>query len=197
MAEKIQLDLIGITYNQIESGVYAVVLQQHGGTRRIPIVIGVAEAQSIECRLQSVITPRPLTHDLMATILNTFGMTLREVWLHRLPSGVFAADLHLSDGTREVTIDSRSSDAIALAIRTGSPIYTSPEVLQEAGFEPGQAEGGKAAQSGHASTVADITKMSVPELRKEMDRAVAAEDYERAALIKKEIDSRGGSAEQK
>ena len=197
MAEKIPLDLIGITYTQIESGVYAVVLQQHGGTRRIPIVIGVAEAQSIECRLQSVITPRPLTHDLMATILNTFGMTLREVWLHRLPSGVFAADLHLSDGTREVTIDSRSSDAIALAIRTGSPIYTSPEVLQEAGFEPGQAEGGKAAQSGHASTVADITKMSVPELRKEMDRAVAAEDYERAALIKKEIDSRGGSAEQK
>lgn len=198
MAEKIQLDLIGITYNQIESGVYAVVLQQHGGTRRIPIVIGVAEAQSIECRLQSVITPRPLTHDLMATILNTFGMTLREVWLHRLPSGVFAADLHLSDGTREVTVDSRSSDAIALAIRTGSPIYTSPEVLREAGFEPGQSEGGKAAQGGSASaSAADITKLSVAELREEMDRAVAAEDYERAALIKKEIDGRGSAAEQK
>ncbi len=196
MAEKIQLDLIGITYNQIESGVYAVVLQQHGGTRRIPIVIGVAEAQSIECRLQSVITPRPLTHDLMATIFNTFGMTLREVWLHRLPTGVFAADLHLSDGTREVTVDSRSSDAIALAIRTGAPIYTSPEVLRDAGFEPGQTEGGKAGHEPHADN-ADISKMSVAELREEMDKAVAAEDYERAALIKKEIGGRGSDAEQK
>ena len=98
--DKIRLELIGITYNQIESGVYAVILQQAGGTRRIPIIIGYSEAQAIECKLQEVRTPRPLTHDLMASILSEFGITLREIVIYRLDSGVFAAELVLSDGSR-------------------------------------------------------------------------------------------------
>ena len=134
--DKIRLKLIGITYNQIESGVYAVILQQAGGTRRIPIIIGYSEAQAIECKLQEVRTPRPLTHDLMASILSEFGITLREIVIYRLDSGVFAAELVLSDGSRTHIVDSRSSDAIALAIRVGAPIYTTPKVLSEAGFEP-------------------------------------------------------------
>ena len=134
--DKCRLELIGITYNQIESGVYAVILQEAGGTRRIPRIIGYPEAQSIECKLQEVVTPRPLTHDLMANILDEFGVTLLEVNISKLPNGVFAAELLMRDSKGKHVIDTRSSDAIALAIRVNAPIYTTRQVLDEAGFEP-------------------------------------------------------------
>ena len=105
--DKCRLELIGITYNQIESGVYAVILQEAGGTRRIPIIIGYPEAQSIECKLQEVVTPRPLTHDLMANILDEFGVTLLEVNISKLPNGVFAAELLMRDSKGMHVIDSR------------------------------------------------------------------------------------------
>lgn len=193
MNDRIELELIGITYNQIESGVYAVLLQQKGGTRRIPIIIGSAEAQSIECKLQEVITPRPLTHDLMTGIMRAFNLELREVRLHRLPSGVFAADILMSDGERELTIDSRSSDAIALAVRTGAPIYTTAEVLEEAGFDPeSSAVSTKATSEAIAEAVeSDLSRMSVEQLQKAMAKAVDEENYEEAARIKQELTSRG------
>ncbi len=122
MNKRYRLELVGITYNQIESGVYALILQQVGGTRRIPIIIGFPEAQAIECKLQEVATPRPLTHDTMVATLATFGISLQEVEIHKLPNGVFAANLLFSDGINERIVDSRSSDAVALAIRVGAPI---------------------------------------------------------------------------
>lgn len=189
MTEKIKLDLVGITYNQIESGVYAVILQQSGGIRRIPIIIGASEAQSIECRLQEVITPRPLTHDLMVNIMRAFGLTLKEVWLHTLKSGVFAADLLLSDGERELTIDSRSSDAIALAVRTGTPIYTSPEVLEKSGFDP---DIKKAVNEQENTTATSDPRgfVSIDKLRRDMQKAVEEENYEEAGRLKREIERR-------
>lgn len=138
--ERYRLELVGITYNQIESGVYAVILRQADGTRRIPIIIGYPEAQAIECKLQEVVTPRPLTHDMIMNFMNEFGIRLKEIEIRRLPSGVFAADLIFTDGTQTHTVDSRSSDAIALAIRADAPIYTSAEVLDEAGFDPEEQE---------------------------------------------------------
>lgn len=140
MEKRYRLELIGITYNQIESGVYALILQQAGGTRRIPIIIGFPEAQAIECKLQEVTTPRPLTHDTMANALDAFHISLKEVEIRRLPSGVFAADLHFTDGVNERIVDSRSSDAIALAIRVNAPIYTTETVLLEAGFDPDETQ---------------------------------------------------------
>lgn len=136
MEKRYRLELVGITYNQIESGVYALILQQAGGKRRIPIIIGFPEAQAIECKLQEVATPRPLTHDTMVTALSVFGISLLEVEIRKLPNGVFAANLLLSDGENERIVDSRSSDAVALAVRVGAPIYTSESVLLESGFEP-------------------------------------------------------------
>lgn len=192
MDEKIELELLGITYNQIESGVYAVILQQKGGRRRIPIIIGSAEAQSIECKLQEVVTPRPITHDLMVGIMRAFNLQLTEVNLHRLPSGVFAADIILSDGSRSVTVDSRSSDAIALAVRTGTPIYTTPEVLEEAGFDP-ESKSTETAETSEAvaqAATADLCRMSLDKLQEAMQKAVESENYEEAARIKKEIESR-------
>ncbi len=137
MKKRHRLKLIGITYNQIESGVYAVILEEVNGDRRIPIVIGYAEAQAIECKLQEVKTPRPLTHDLMKSILDNFNLKLSAVEIYKMPNGVFAANLIIEDAEGDLRmIDSRSSDALALAIRAGAPIYTSAEVLEEAGFRP-------------------------------------------------------------
>ncbi|MCM1369803.1 MAG: bifunctional nuclease family protein [Candidatus Amulumruptor caecigallinarius] len=196
--EKCKLELIGITYNQIESGVYAVILQQEGGTRRIPIIIGYPEAQAIECKLQEVLTPRPLTHDLMVSMMSTFGISLREVNIYKLPNGVFAAELVLQDGESTHVIDSRSSDGIALAIRVGAPIYTTPQVLAEAGFEPGEKNTCKKSTSARISQStpnkvtfkADMDIKSIEELRADMQKASEAENYEEAARIKEEIDRR-------
>lgn len=204
MENKIKLDLIGITYNQIESGVYAVVLQESGGRLRLPIIIGTAEAQSIECKLQNVITPRPLTHDLMASMIRAFRLELQEVNLYRLPTGIFAADLVMTNGMQEVRIDSRSSDAIALAIRCNATIYTNRETLDEAAFDPEASRNEAAEPAQSKEEVADdgfdalrklgnvrlLEEMSVPELEEAMADAVAAERYEEAAEIKAELDKR-------
>lgn len=137
MKKRHELRLIGITYNQIESGVYALILEEVNGERRVPIVIGFPEAQAIECKLQEVKTPRPLTHDLMKTLIETFHLNLLCVDIYKLPSGVFAANLVIEGADGEIhKLDARSSDAIALAIRTGSPIYTTADVLDEVGIYP-------------------------------------------------------------
>ena len=137
MKKRHRLKLIGITYSQIESGVYAVILEEIDGVRRIPIVIGFPEAQAIECHLQEIKTPRPLTHDMMKNMMESFGLQLKCIDIHKLPTGVFAADLVIENPDGELKkIDSRSSDAISLAIRCNAPIFTTAEVLEEAGFTP-------------------------------------------------------------
>lgn len=184
-----RLELVGITYNQIESGVYAVILRQAGGTRRIPIIIGYPEAQAIECKLQEVVTPRPLTHDMMINFMEEFGIRLKEIEIRRLPSGVFAADLIFTDGSQTRTVDSRSSDAIALAIRADAPIYTSSEVLEEAGFDPEENESHENAEETEVhSPEQETSRVSVEKLRVMMQKAAENEDYEEAARLKAEID---------
>lgn len=203
--DKILLELIGITYNQIESGVYALILKQSGATRRIPIIIGYAEAQAIECKLQEVVTPRPLTHDLMVSMMEAFGLSLHEVMIRRLDSGVFAADLVVSNGSERRVIDARSSDAIALAIRVGAPIYTSPQVLQDAGFEPDENKQQRASLSstsqrpvsrqqpaGSKSDRNSLENLSDERLAQALDEAIADERYEEAARIKQEMERRKG-----
>lgn len=213
MEDRERLRVIGITYNQIESGVYALILQEDSGTTRIPIIIGYPEAQSIECRLQDISTPRPLTHDIMAAMLKEFNMKLVEVEIRKLPNGVFAADMIIEDaiGQRR-TIDSRSSDAVALALRCEAPIYTSRKVIEEAGFdaekrktqksaersrrvpskpgEPGQSE---SPLSNDEAEENRLKRMSEAELNRAMEKAVEKEDYESAGRIKAELDRRKDS----
>lgn len=191
MEKRYRLELVGITYNQIESGVYALILQQAGGKRRIPIIIGFPEAQAIECKLQEVATPRPLTHDTMVTALSVFGISLLEVEIRKLPNGVFAANLLLSDGVNERIVDSRSSDAVALAVRVGAPIYTSESVLLESGFEPDEKSNAEANEPDEAiSDNSDLSRMTVSQLSEAMAVAAENEDYEEAARIKLEIEKR-------
>lgn len=201
--ERHRLELIGITYNQIESGVYAVILKEVDGQRRIPIIIGYPEAQAIECKLQDVVTPRPLTHDMMVNFMHEFGIRLKEIEIRRLPSGVFAADLVFTDGTMTRTVDSRSSDAIALAIRADAPIYTSEEVLMEAGFSPDEQETQERPIRQRAGTPSFGSSPSKPkktlrtadELRQLMQEAAEHENYEEAARLKAELDALTASAD--
>lgn len=190
-----RLNVIGITYNQIESGVYALVLEAEGTDRRIPIIIGAPEAQAIECKLQNVVTPRPLTHDMVTSILGAFNLTLKEIEIRKLPTGVFATDLVLTDGIEERRIDSRSSDAVALAIRVGAPIYTSSEVLREAGFDTDNSDGGK--QQASFAKVTPLEECPEEDLADMMQMAVDREDYETAAEIKRELERRGRKEENK
>lgn len=199
MDRKYRLEIVGITFNQIESGVYALILQQCGSSRRIPIVIGFPEAQAIQCKLQEVATPRPLTHDTMAASLKAFGISLKEVEIKRLPSGVFAADLHFTNGIEERVIDARSSDAVALAIRVGAPIYTSEEVLQEAGFDADESSQGTSSEQSvnneESIDTTDLSSLTLEQLSNAMLRAAENEDYEEAARIKNEINRRGDKSE--
>lgn len=202
MEQKHRLEIVGITYNQIESGVYALVLKEADGSRRIPIIIGFPEAQAIECRLQNINTPRPLTHDMTTGIMNAYGITLKEVLIHQLPNGVFAADLYLTDGVTDLTIDARSSDAVALAIRNDAPIYCTDEVMQNASFNQDEKENiGKAKaesqrldnpvnQQPRDPSPSELKSLTVEELTNMMEKAVNDENYEEAARIKAELDRR-------
>ena len=196
MEYKHRLELLGITYNQIESGVYALILQQVGTNRRIPIIIGFPEAQAIECKLQDIKTPRPLTHDIMIKSLESFGIRLKAVMIKRLPNGVFAADLALTDGIRDFLIDARSSDAVALAIRVNAPIYTSDEVLKEAGFDPDEIRASQKTEESlddSTTTVENYSpydNMTEKQLSDAMSKAAEREDYEEAARIKALIEKR-------
>ncbi|MDE5869436.1 MAG: bifunctional nuclease family protein [Muribaculaceae bacterium] len=203
--EKHKLELVGITYNQIESGVYAVILREVGGERRIPIIIGYPEAQAIECKLQDVVTPRPLTHDMMINFMTAYGISLKEIEIKRLPNGVFAADLIFTDGENTRVVDARSSDGIALAIRAGAPIYTSEEVLSEAGFLPEETrrkprqgrrvepQGGEKINTPRKND--NLSECTLEDLNNEMQKAAENEDYEKAAKIKAEIDRRKAEAD--
>lgn len=189
-----RLNVIGITYNQIESGVYALVLEAEGTDRRIPIIIGAPEAQAIECKLQNVVTSRPLTHDMITNLLDAFHLQLKEIEIRKLPTGVFAADLVMTDGIEERRIDSRSSDAVALAIRVGAPIYTSAEVLREAGFDSDSADGSR--RQSASPRITPLEECPEDELRELMRHAVDREDYETAAEIKRELERRNDESEE-
>lgn len=174
MENRVRLEVLGITYNQIQNGAYVLVLAEMDGPRRIPIVIGTAEAQSIVMRLGNKIPPRPMTHDLFVCFAHGFGVRLVEVFIYSFKDGIFASELLFDDGERQMRIDSRTSDAIAIALRTQSPIYTTPEILAEAGFiieesepEPEESE----------------TSLSEELLREQLEKAVAAEEYEEAARL--------------
>lgn len=192
-----RLVLAGITYNQLNAGVYGLILQEVGGERRIPIVIGNAEAHSIECKLQEIITPRPLTHDLMTNIFRAFGLKLEKVYIKRLDSGVYAADLHLSLDDRSIIIDARSSDAVALAIRVGAPIFTSTKLLDEVGIRKKTTTSASKPKTVAANPTApkntapiNYSGKTLSQLNAMLADAVENERYEEAAQINREIQSR-------
>ena len=164
-------------------------LKQHDGDLRVPIVVGVPEAQAIAMRLEHVIPPRPLSHDLMVSMFHAFGISLDEVLIYKFSEGVFMSRLKLSTKEHDLELESRTSDAIALALRTNAPIYTTQEVLDKTGFLIKDGEKGKVAVK-PKRTLADL---SVDELRQKLSRAVELEKYELAASIQKTINEKLGN----
>lgn len=196
--DRIRLKVLGISYSQIQSGAYALILAQIGGPYRIPVVIGAAEAQSIALRMESITPPRPMTHDLFVSFAHAFGIKLREVFIYRFEDGIFSSELTFSDDERTIVIDSRTSDAIAIAMRTGAPIFTTPEILEETGFlleESSQEDEDEAAAADapvfveEEDDIADgepapkIENCTVEELQKLLARLIEQENYEEAARV--------------
>lgn len=132
--KKIKLDIVGLSYSQTQSGAYALVLGESGGNRRLPIIIGSHEAQAIAIRIEKMVPSRPLTHDLFQNFAKAFQINLEEVLIYNLIEGIFYAKIICSDGQKTVEIDARTSDAVALAVRFGAPIYAYDFILSSAGI---------------------------------------------------------------
>ncbi|MBQ1722648.1 MAG: bifunctional nuclease family protein [Muribaculaceae bacterium] len=188
--DKIELQVWGITYNPVQSGAYALLLRQVDGEYRIPIVVGVAEAQSIAMRLENVIPPRPMSHDLMVSMLHAFGISIDEVLIYEFNEGVFMSQIQLNDGEKQVSLDSRTSDAIALALRTNARIFTTPEVMKQTGILIEKNEKGDPVIRKEPRTLADY---SLTELQSLLDEAVDREEYERAAEIQRMMKTKTGN----
>ena len=191
--KKIDLEILDIALSGSSSGAYALVLGEVKGKRKLPIVIGGAEAQSIAIELENMRPSRPLTHDLMKNTLSAFGMEVTEVLIHKMVEGIFYAQLTITDGIREENIDSRSSDAVAVAVRFGCPIRCSQQVMDEAGVDLEGNEGEFVAEEKEAKPRPSKKKeVTVEELQKQLDEAIATENYELASELKKRIDDLKG-----
>lgn len=134
-SDKVRIHVLGLSVSQLQSGAYALILAEDDGPRRIPVVIGEPEAQSIAIVLEGIRTPRPITHDLFVSFAHAFGVRLREVFIYRFEDGIFYSQVTFrNDEGHEVVIDARTSDAVALALRTDTPLFTTTDILERTGF---------------------------------------------------------------
>jgi len=189
----IKLKVLGITRSEVQPGAYALLLENDDSTpdeaRRIPIVVGAAEAQAIAINLEQVVPSRPLTHDLFVSMFHVFGIELQQVVIYNFKDGVFAAIMQVTNGTTTVDIDSRTSDAIAIALRTGAPIYTTSEVMRHTSYEwrrDGQYKPHKPVR---------LEDLPVEKLERRLQHYVDKEEYEKAARVQRIIAQKTGSAQ--
>ncbi|MFC2097822.1 bifunctional nuclease domain-containing protein [Bacteroidota bacterium] len=197
---KIKLNILGLSYSQTQTGAYALILTEENGKRRIPIIIGGVEAQSIAIFLEELSPPRPLTHDLFLSFAKAFEISLKEVNIFKLEEGIFYSELICTDGKKTLKIDSRTSDAVALALRFKCPIYTTEEIISRAGIQIEIEESGKkekpvkkqAITKTKITSKSDYSRMSMGELNEQLNRAVENENYEKASVIRDEIKRRSG-----
>ena len=193
--QKIRLNILGLSVSQTQSGAYALVLAEENGDRRIPIIIGPVEAQAIAIQLEGLKPPRPLTHDLIKNIALAFNIVLLEVVIHKLEEGIFFSELLCEMDGREVRIDSRTSDAVALALRFRCPIYTTEDILAKAGIVLDSEEGRKQAKMSSVENP-DTTDSSpfgqytLLELEELLNDEVQNDDYEKASVLRDEIRNR-------
>jgi bifunctional DNase/RNase len=192
--KRVKLKVMGISYSQTQSGAYALILIEENGDRRIPIIIGGFEAQAIVIKLENLDPPRPLTHDLFKKFADEFNISIIEVMIYKLEEGVFFSKLVCNNGVKEYSIDSRTSDAVAIALRFGCPIYITDEILKKAGITVNSPEN-------ELSSVNEVENFFEPEstkydtysdeeLFKMIDEAIKTEDYEKAAAVRDEISKR-------
>ena len=195
--KKIKLNILGLSYSQTQSGAYALVLAEEEGERRIPIIIGGVEAQSIAIKLEGLEPPQPLTHDLFLNFSRTFGIEISEVIIYKLEEGIFYSELVCTKDGKQLRIDSRTSDAVALSLRFNCPIYTYESIIESAGIvldigkdrELDLDVDEQASKGGESK----YGRKSLDELNNLLNDAIADEDYEKASEIRDEIQRRSAS----
>lgn len=208
--DKIKLDILGLSSSQSQSGSFALVLGEENGNRRLPIIIGMFEAQAIAIEIEKVVPNRPMTHDLFKSFAGAFNYSVEEILISDLKEGVFFSKIICSDGIRQVEIDARPSDAIAIGIRFDVPIYTYETILSEAGIvlnefnddeegddeddEEGEGDEVESSYVKKESVVSasedSIKNYSTDQLKSMLDDAIQKEDYEKAARIRDELNNR-------
>ena len=191
--QKIKLNILGLSVSQTQSGAYALVLAEENGDRRIPIIIGPVEAQAIAIQLEGIKPPRPLTHDLFKNMAAAFDINIKEVVIYKLEEGVFYSELLCDTGSKDAYIDSRTSDAVALALRFKCPIYTTEEILSKAGIifdQEGMSTVDETENENSTYGSSEFENFNEEELTKMMNEAITQENYERASKIRDEITRR-------
>ncbi|GHN02756.1 hypothetical protein WSM22_42450 [Cytophagales bacterium WSM2-2] len=202
--KKIKLEILGLSSSQSQTGSFALVLGETQGNRRLPIIIGMFEAQAIAIEIEKIIPNRPMTHDLFKSFANTFHFHVEEIVISDLKEGVFFAKIICTDGLKKTEIDARPSDAIAIGLRFDSPIYTYESILAEAGIvltdQEEEEEKEKTTVKPEASKPKekkipikkgeDFKSFSTDKLRDLLKDAIDKEDYERAAKIRDELGKR-------
>jgi bifunctional DNase/RNase len=199
---KVKLKVQGLTNSQVQSGAYALILSENEGRRRIPVIVGVSEAQSIAIALEGLQPVRPLTHDLFAGFSQAFRIHLQEVFIHKFEDGIFYSEMVFSDGIREVRLDSRTSDAVAIALRMKCGIYTTEALMRTCGIvvaEPGREEGDDLISPNRLTpeTTGDkeklreeLRRLQPNEIEERMQQAIREENYEFAKLCNEELQQR-------
>ncbi len=208
-SDMIQLRVLGLSYAKLKRSAYMLILRQTDGPLHLNIWIGEAEAQSIAIAMEGIKPPRPLVHDIFNSFIHAFGVRLEQVFIYNVENDVFYSELTFTDGERVVKIDSRTSDGIAIAMRTGAPIYTTPAILKEHGFllevhektqddgetpeslsdlfdtagTPGQDDQQEEATTRVGNLVPRPEQLSIPELERLLEQLIDNEDYEEAARI--------------
>lgn len=194
--QKIKLNILGLSVSQSQSGAYALVLAEENGDRRIPIIIGPIEAQSIAIQLEGLKPPRPLTHDLFKHLASAFEIQVSEVIIYKLEEGIFYSELICMRNEKQIIIDSRTSDAVALSLRFDCPIYTTEEILQRAGIviefenEHNPEDWSQPLSAEPVRGKHEYEKYTSAELSQMLSNAIKAEDYEKASAIRDEISRR-------
>ena len=193
--KKIELEIIALSHSVAQNQSYAVILGEVNSPRRLPIVIGIVEAQAIAMAIDNQPPQRPLTHDLTHNICKAFGINLREVVISKLHEGIFHSTLVCELAGEVIEIDSRSSDALALAVRFNCPIFTYESILDQAGIIIGDTgnerkEKEKLPSTSGSKESTDISRRSSEELYNLLQEAISNEDYERAARLRDEINKR-------
>ena len=194
--KKIELEIVALSHSITQTHSYAVVLGEVNGLRRLPIVIGGFEAQAIAVALEKMQPSRPLTHDLMKNFMTAFSIELHEVIITDLQEGIFYSKLVCTSDNDTVEIDSRTSDALALAVRFGCPVYTYEHILDSAGILMEDTASARKRREGSAveqsrSEKDDLKSMSLDDLNKLLNEVLEQEDYIKAIAIRDEINSRG------
>jgi bifunctional DNase/RNase len=193
--KKIELEIVALSHTLAQTQNYAIVLGEQGGSRRLPIVIGGFEAQAIAVAMEGMAPSRPMTHDLFKNVVDTFMIDLKEIVINNLVDGIFYANLVFVQAGKEIEVDSRTSDALALAVRFGCPIYSYEFILDQAGIileEDSEREVQKAKirRQHQQSKEKDIEDYSTEELESMLETVLEEEDYEKAARIRDELNRR-------